>query len=87
MDIEIVQFVLLVNEITLTAEPGQTLDLTAGENLVVGYYANGSSWRTVYDDGISDALFGILNTANITTMPASPTGTATSIRFACTLYT
>jgi lipoprotein-anchoring transpeptidase ErfK/SrfK len=53
---------------------------------VVGYYADGTSWRTIYDVGISDALFGITNTANITTMPTAPTGTATGIRFACTLY-
>lgn len=74
------------NEITLTAETGQNLTLTAGEDLVVGYYANGTSWRTVYDVGISDMYFGILNSSNITTMPSSPTGTATNIRFALTLY-
>jgi hypothetical protein len=74
------------NEILLTAEAGQTLKLTVGENLVVGYYADGISWRTIYDVGISDAIFGISNTSNITTMPATPTGTATGIRFACTLY-
>jgi hypothetical protein len=74
------------NEISLTAEVGQTLNLVVGENLVVGYYADGISWRTIYDVGISDALFGITNTANITTMPTAPTGTATGIRFACTLY-
>jgi len=74
------------NEISLTAEVGQTLNLVVGENLVVGYYADGTSWRTIYDIGISDVLFGITNTTNITTMPATPTGTATGIRFACTLY-
>jgi hypothetical protein len=74
------------NEISLTAEVGQNLDLVVGENLVVGYYADGISWRTIYDTGIADAIFGISNTANITTMPATPTGTATAIRFACTLY-
>lgn len=74
------------NEISLTAEVGQTLDLVVGENLIVGFYADGISWRTIYDLGISDAVFGITNTANITTMPATPTGTATGIRFACTLY-
>jgi hypothetical protein len=74
------------NEISLTAEIGQTLNLVVGENLVVGYYADGTSWRTIYDVGIADAIFGISNTANITTMPATPTGTATAIRFACTLY-
>jgi hypothetical protein len=74
------------NEILLTAEVGQTLNLTVGENLVVGYYADGISWRTIYDLGISDVIFGISNTANITTMPATPTGTATGVRFACTLY-
>ena len=74
------------NEISLTAEVGQTLNLVVGENLVVGYYADGTSWRTIYDVGISDVLFGITNTTNITTMPATPTGTATGIRFACTLY-
>lgn len=74
------------NEITLTAEVGQTLNLTVGENLVVGFYADGISWRTIYDLGIADTIFGIINTANITTMPATPTGTATGIRFACTLY-
>jgi hypothetical protein len=74
------------NELTLSAETGQNLTITAGEDLVVGYYPDGTSWRTVYDLGISDILFGILNTGNITTMPATPTGTATGIRFACTLY-
>ena len=74
------------NEISLTAEVGQTLKLTVGENLVVGFYADGISWRTIYDLGIADTIFGITNTANITTMPATPTGTATGIRFACTLY-
>ena len=74
------------NELTLTAETGQNLTITAGEDLVVGYYPDGTNWRTVYDLGISDILFGISNTTNITTMPASPTGTATAIRFACTLY-
>ncbi len=74
------------NEIAITAEVGQTLNLIAGENIVVGYYADGISWRTIYNLGISDAVFGILNTANITTMPANPTGTNTSIRFGCTLY-
>jgi hypothetical protein len=74
------------NEISLTAEVGQTLNLTVGENLVVGYYGDGTSWRTIYDQGISDAIFGIINTANITTMPATPTGNATGVRFACTLY-
>jgi len=74
------------NVITLTAQPGQTLDITAGEDLVIGYYADGTSWRTLYDNGISDINFGILNTTNIATMPASPTGPATNIRFACTLY-
>jgi hypothetical protein len=74
------------NELTFTAETGQNLTVTAGENLVVGYYASGTSWRTVYNTGISDIYFGILNTTDITTMPASPTGSATGIRFACTLY-
>ena len=74
------------NELTLTAETGQNLSVVAGEDLVVGYYPDGTSWRTVYDVGISDIYFGITNTTNITTMPATPTGTATGIRFACTLY-
>ena len=74
------------NQISLTAEVGQTLNLVVGENLVVGYYADGTSWRTIYDVGISDVAFGLINTANIATMPATPTGTATGIRFACTLY-
>ena len=74
------------NELTLTAETGQNLTITAGEDLVVGYYPDGTSWRTIYDVGISDINFGISNTNNITTMPATPTGTATGIRFACTLY-
>ena len=43
-------------------------------------------WSSIYDLGIADTIFGIINTANITTMPATPTGTATGIRFACTLY-
>jgi hypothetical protein len=74
------------NELTFTAETGQNLTVVAGENLVVGYFSTGTSWRTVYNTGISDVYFGILNTADITTMPATPTGTATGIRFACTLY-
>ena len=74
------------NELTLTAETGQNLSVVAGEDLVVGYYPDGTSWRTVYDVGISDIYFGLTNTTNIATMPATPTGTATGIRFACTLY-
>ena len=74
------------NELTLTAETGQNLSVVAGEDLVIGYYPDGTSWRTVYDVGISDVYFGITNTTNITTMPATPTGTATGLRFACTLY-
>ncbi len=74
------------NELTLTAETGQNLSVVAGEDLVVGYYPDGTSWRTVYDVGISDIYFGLTNTTNIATMPATPTGTATAIRFACTLY-
>ena len=74
------------NEITLTPEVGQTLDLTVGEDLVVGFYPSGTSWRTVYDTGISDIYYGLINSANITTMPATPTGTATAVRFACALY-
>jgi hypothetical protein len=63
------------------------LDLIAGENLIVGFYANGTSFRSIYDVGISDANFGIINTANLTTeLPATPTGTATGVRFACTLF-
>ena len=46
------------NELTLSAETGQNLTITAGEDLVVGYYPDGTSWRTVYDVGISDILFG-----------------------------
>jgi hypothetical protein len=74
------------NVINLVAEPGQSLSVTAGEDIVVGFYPSGTSWRTIYDDGISDIAFGISNTANITSMPASPTGGASSVRFACTLY-
>lgn len=74
------------NEITLTAEAGQNLNLTAGEDIVVGFYPSGTSWRTVYDTGISDSAFGISNTSNISTMPSSPTGTGTAVRFALTLY-
>jgi hypothetical protein len=74
------------NEITLTPEVGETLDVTAGEDIVVGFYANGTSWRTVYDNGISDVTFAKINTANIVTMPATPSGTGTAIRFALTLY-
>jgi hypothetical protein len=74
------------NVITLTATSGQTLDVEPGEDLVVGYYPNGTSWRTIYDVGISDLNFGITNTNNITTMPATPIGTATAVRFALTLY-
>lgn len=74
------------NEIHLTAESGQNLNVTAGEDLVVGFYANGTSFRTIYRAGISDLNFAISNTADITTMPTTPTGTGTTVRFACTLY-
>jgi hypothetical protein len=74
------------NVINLTPVAGQNLTVQAGENLVVGYYADGTSWRTVYDVGISDLTFGITNTNNIATMPASILGTASGIRFALTLY-
>ena len=74
------------NEISLTVKSGQTLDLTTGEDLVVGYYPTGTSFRTIYDLGMNDASFGITNTANISEMPTNPTGTSTSVRFALTLY-
>jgi len=74
------------NVINLTAEEGQNLNVTAGEDIVVGFYPSGTSWRTIYDTGISDSTFAITNTANISTMPTSPIGTGTAVRFACTLY-
>jgi len=74
------------NVINLTAQSGQNLTLTAGEDLVVGYYPTGISFRTIYDVGVSDVYFGIANTTNITTMPVSPSGIASAIRFALTLY-
>ena len=74
------------NVINVTAKAGQNLNITAGENLVVGFYADGTSWRTIYDTGISDTTFGMINTNNITSMPSTITGTATAIRFALTLY-
>lgn len=74
------------NIINLTAKSGQTLNVTSGENLVVGIYPDGTSWRTIYDTGVSDITFGITNTSNLTSMPTTITGTATAIRFALTLY-
>ena len=74
------------NVLNLTAVPGQNLTLSAGENIIVGLYADGTSWRTVYDAGISDLNFGVTNTNNITTMPSTILGTASGIRFAVTLY-
>jgi hypothetical protein len=74
------------NEINLIAEVGQNLQVTAGEDIVVGLYPSGISWTTVYSQGIGDANFAIENTANISTMPATPTGAGTETRFACTLY-
>lgn len=74
------------NVINLTAKSGQTLSITSGENLVVGIYPNGTSWRTIYDTGISDITFGITNTNNLSSMPTTIIGTATAIRFAITLY-
>ena len=74
------------NVINITAKSGQTLSITSGENLVVGIYPDGTSWRTIYDTGISDTTFGITNTNNLSSMPTTITGTATAIRFALTLY-
>ena len=74
------------NVIPLTAEVGQNLNLVVGEDIVIGFYADGTSWRTVYDTGIPDETFALINTANIATMPATPSGTGTPVRFACTLY-
>lgn len=75
------------NDIVLTAKAGQTLDLIAGENLIVGFYPNGTSFRSIYDVGVADLNFGIENTGNLSTeLPATPTGTASAIRFACTLF-
>jgi hypothetical protein len=74
------------NVINISPVAGQNLNVQSGENLVVGYYANGISWRTVYNAGISDIIFGISNTSDISSMPNSPTGTGTAIRFALTLY-
>lgn len=74
------------NIISIIPEVGQNLNLVDGEDIVVGFYPNGTSFRTLYRSGISDLNYGISNTANITTMPASPTGTGTDVRFALTLY-
>ena len=74
------------NVINLSPVQGQNLNIQAGENLVVGYYSTGISWRTIYNSGISDITFGISNTSDISSMPSSPIGTATAIRFALTLY-
>jgi hypothetical protein len=74
------------NIINITPKQGQSLNVTAGENLIVGFYPNGTSWRTIYDTGISDLTFGVTNTNNINSMPATILGTATAVRFALTLY-
>ncbi len=74
------------NEIIITPEAGQNLSVVAGEDIVVGIYSEGTSWTTVYDNGISDIAFGRTDTTDITTMPITPDGSATPIRFACTLY-
>jgi hypothetical protein len=74
------------NNIPIIQQAGQNTNVVAGEDIVVGYYADGMSFRTLYRAGISDSNYAISNTANIGTMPATPTGTATSIRFACTLW-
>lgn len=74
------------NIISIIPESGQNLNLFDGEDIVVGFYPDGTSFRTLYRSGISDVNYGISNTANITTMPATPTGSATDVRFALTLY-
>ncbi len=74
------------NVIDIIPKEGQTLDVTAGENLIVGFYPTGTSWRTIYDNGINDLTFGLANTNNINSMPTTILGTATAIRFALTLY-
>jgi hypothetical protein len=74
------------NIINITPKQGQTLDVVAGENLIVGFYPNGTSWRTIYDTGINDLTFGLTNTNNINSMPSNIIGTATAVRFALTLY-
>jgi hypothetical protein len=74
------------NVIDIIPKAGQTLDVTTGENLIVGFYPAGTSWRTIYDNGINDLMFGITNTNNINSMPATILGTATAVRFALTLY-
>jgi len=74
------------NIINITPKQGQTLEVTAGENLIVGFYPNGTSWRTIYDTGINDLNFAKTNTNNINSMPENIIGTATAVRFALTLY-
>ena len=74
------------NIINITPVSGQNLNVQAGENLVVGYYPDGISWRTIYDAGINDLTFGITNTSNISSMPSTISGTSTAVRFALTLY-
>ena len=74
------------NIINITPKAGQTLNVTAGENLIVGFYPNGTSWRTIYDVGINDLNFGLMNTNNINSMPSNIIGTSTAVRFALTLY-
>jgi len=74
------------NIIDIIPKEGQTLDVTVGEDIIVGFYPTGTSWRTIYDNGISDGLFAVSNTSNINSMPATILGTATAVRFALTLY-
>jgi hypothetical protein len=74
------------NVINITPKAGQSLSVTAGENLIVGFYPNGTSWRTIYDTGINDLTFGLTNTNNIANMPTTILGTSTPVRFALTLY-
>ena len=74
------------NIISIIPESGQNLNLVDGEDIVVGFYPDGTSFRTLYRSGISDVNYGISNIANITTMPANPSGSATDVRFALTLY-
>ena len=49
------------NVIDIIPKEGQTLDITTGENLIVGFYPAGTSWRTIYDIGINDLMCELMN--------------------------
>jgi len=68
-----------------------TMDVTAGESIIVGLSRTTGTWDTISDDGYNDAMFGLHNTVTAVFPSTSPVATGDEVvsfakRFALTLW-